>query len=592
MTGQRTPSETLERLKKEAKRRLKALQAGEEQAVRWFRSAIANAPEAPTLRDVQHAIARGLDFPGWAALKSAFDAPMAKPESPQGIVNRFLDNACPDHHVRGMQDHRRAESTAMRLLAKHPWIATHDVNTAVVCGEIDYVREAIARDPKIANVASSGPTPYRAMAGGSNDLYADLGAKGWTPLLYLCFTRLPLANANDNAVDIARMLLAAGADPNAFFHAGDSHYTPMTGAIGRGEEDRPPHPRRNELVQLLLDSGANPYDIQVVYNLGFDADYLWWLPMIYERSLKAGRAADWQNPNWDMLDMGGYGCGARWMLNHAIEHANVALAAWCLGHGANPNPPQAKGWPHSSVRSVYEDAVIAGESEIAELLLRHGAKRVEAAPAPEQALIGAAMRLDREKVTVLLRDHPKLKASTEAMFAAADRNRPDVIDLLVEAGISPNVADKKNMTALHAAGYANAVDAAKKLIALGTDIDPVEENYGGTPFGGAAHYLNREVMEVLAPLTKDVWNLTYDGRVDRLREVLAENPERARVDWGEWTPLRWLPPHDEDAALEIVKLFVGHGADPALRHKGVSAADRAEALGMAQVAEYLRSVGG
>jgi ankyrin repeat protein len=517
---------------------------------------------------------------------------MPKPESEQGVVNRFLDNACPDHHVRGKQDHRRAEATAMRLLAKHPWIATHDLNTAVVCGEIDYVREAIARNPKVATVASEAPTPYRAMSGGENDLYSDLGAKGWPPLIYLCFTRLPLAKVNDNAVEIGRLLLEGGADPNAFFHAGGSRYTPMTGAIGRGEEDRPPHPRRNELVQLLLDSNAEPYDSQVMYNLGFDTDYLWWLPMIHERSLKIGRDADWKNPDWDMLGMGGYGCGARWLLGHAIEHGDVALAAWCLEHGANPNPPEAKASPWSTGRSLYQDALISGETEIADLLVRHGAKPVETSMAPEQALVTAALRLDRETVTRLLREHPKLRTSTEAMFAAADQNRPDVIELLVAAGISPNVATEKNMTALHTAGYANAVDAAKTLIALGADIDPVEENYGGTPFGGAAHFLNREVMEVLAPLTKDVWNLTYDGRVERLREVLAEKPERARVDWGEWTPLRWLPPHDEDAALEIAKLFVGHGADPSPRFKGVSAADRAEALGMARVAGYLRSVGG
>jgi ankyrin repeat protein len=566
MTGQRTPGETLERLRKEAKRRLKAIKAGEEQAVRWLRNAIPNAPEAPTLRHVQHAIARGLDFPGWAALKAAFEAPMPKPESPRGIVNRFLDNACPDHHVRGMQDHRRAEATAMRLLAQHPWIATHDFNTAVVCGEIDHVREAIARDPKIAQVASETPTPYRAMSGGENDLYANLGAKGWPPLLYACFTRLPLAKANDNAVEIAKLLLDAGADPNAFFHAGDSHYTPMTGAVGRGEEDRPPHPRRNELVQLLLDSNAEPYDIQVVYNLGFDTDYLWWLPMIHERSHRIGRAADWKNPNWDMLGMGGYGCGARWFLGHAIEHHNVALAAWCLEHGASPNPPPAKSWANSAGRSLYEDAVLAGETEIAALLVRHGASE--------------------EVVTMPSR------TAFHSLCNAAEKNRPEVIRQLVASGVSPDIADDKNTRALHHAAWNNSLDAARALIELGAEIDPTEHNHGGTPFGGAAHFLNRAVMDLLAPLTRDVWNLTYDGRVDRLREVLAETPERARVDWGEWTPLRWLPPHDEDAALEIAKLFVSHGADPSLRHQGISAADRAEALGMTRVAEYLRSVGG
>ena len=99
-------------------------------------------------------------------------------------------------------------------------------------------------------------------------------------------------------------------------------------------------------------------------------------------------------------------------------------------------------------------------------------------------------------------------------------------------------------------------------------------------------------MEFLVPITTDIWNLTYDGRVERLRELLDEKPERARVDWDEWSPLLWLPPHDEDAALEIVKLFVKHGADPYRKDSnGVSPLDRAEALGMTRVVAYFRSLG-
>ena len=45
--------------------------------------------------------------------------------------------------------------------------------------------------------------------------------------------------------------------------AGSSKNTPLAAAIGEGEENRPPHPQRDELVRLLLE----PYDIQVVYNI-------------------------------------------------------------------------------------------------------------------------------------------------------------------------------------------------------------------------------------------------------------------------------------------------------------------------------------
>jgi ankyrin repeat protein len=86
---------------------------------------------------------------------------------------------------------------------------------------------------------------------------------------------------------------------------------------------------------------------------------------------------------------------------------------------------------------------------------------------------------------------------------------------------------------------------------------------------------------------------TYNGYLDRLREVLAEQPERARVDWDEWSPLLWLPPHDEDLALETAKLFVLHGADAQRRaSNGATPLSRAEALGMRRLAANLRGMSG
>ena len=562
MNGQRTPEEMLEHLRKEAKRRFKAFQRGDEKAVEWYRRTLPNGPPGPTLRDFQLAVARTLDFAGWADLKRSILTPLPDANSREGIVNRFLDNACPDHHVRGRQDHRRAEATAMRLLEQNPWLRRHDFNTAVVCGEIDFVRDAIAGDPRLAVVASSPPSGTRGMAGGANDLYRQLGAKGWTPLLFLSFTRLPIAESTQNALAIARLLLDAGADPNAFFHAGDSHYTPMTGVAGEGEEDRPPHPQREPLTQLFLDFGANPYDIQVVYDLGFHSEYMWWLPMIHAHCVKTGRESDWRNPEWPMLDMGGYGCGARWFLDHAISHDNIELAKWCLEHGAGPNVPPRRN-QHFSQRSLYAEAITQGRREIADLLLAHGARQevVEISP---------------------------LKPY-EALCRAAAENRPDVIRQLVMSGVSPNVADEKNTRALHHAAWNNSLDAAKALVELGAEVDPTENNYGGTPLGGSTHFFNWDVANFFASLSKDVWNLTYNGYIDRLRVVLEEKPERARVDWDEWSPLLWLPPHDEDIALEMAKLFVKHGAD---KHRRASNGDtplsRAEALGMTRLAAYFR----
>ena len=60
---------SLESLRKEAKRWLAALRAGTTDARVRLERALPDAPVAPTLRDVQHALAVEQSFPGWAALK-------------------------------------------------------------------------------------------------------------------------------------------------------------------------------------------------------------------------------------------------------------------------------------------------------------------------------------------------------------------------------------------------------------------------------------------------------------------------------------------------------------------------------------------
>jgi len=64
----------LESLKKEAKRWLDAVQAGDTEARARLRQAYPDAPADPGLRDIQHALAREHGFGGWSALKDAVAA--------------------------------------------------------------------------------------------------------------------------------------------------------------------------------------------------------------------------------------------------------------------------------------------------------------------------------------------------------------------------------------------------------------------------------------------------------------------------------------------------------------------------------------
>jgi ankyrin repeat protein len=565
MVRQLTPKSSLDNLKREAKRWLQALRSGHPEARARLDRALPNAPAAPGLRDVQHALAREYGLAGWATLKTklAENAPAAAEHAER--VAWFIQNACPDHHVRSRSAHIRALNSAHRLLERHPEVTHDSLYTAIVCGDVERVEQELAERPGQASEKG--------------------GPKGWEPILYLCFTRLSLPASNDNAVTIARMLLDRGADPNVDFAAGGSSYTPLVGVIGEGEENRPPHPRRDELVRLLLERGANPYDTQVIYNTGFHGQMLWYLRMIYEHTVKQGRAADWADPEWMMIGMGGYGSGARWMLNIAVRDDNMELAEWVLAHGANPNA----GPPRSSLmlqRPLYEGALLSGNTEMAELLLRYGA--AQGAPLGGlDAFAAAALRLDSEEVRRLAVRHPEYLKAPEPMLAAARLDRVDVVRLLLDVGVSPDVATDKGERGLHAAAYANALGVAKLLLERGAAVDPVNTEWDSTPLGAAAYAQHPQMIELLGRVSRDVWNLVPTGNVERLRELFRNEPDLEKIAGGGHTPLMWLP-DDEPRALEVAALLLANGADPAVRNNdGETAADRAAKLGMLDLAKLL-----
>jgi hypothetical protein len=71
MSRKLTSAASLDNLKKEAKRWLKALRENDAAAGERLRNAYANAPGTPALRDVQHGLAREYGFENWKELKSA-----------------------------------------------------------------------------------------------------------------------------------------------------------------------------------------------------------------------------------------------------------------------------------------------------------------------------------------------------------------------------------------------------------------------------------------------------------------------------------------------------------------------------------------
>ena len=566
---------TLNNLRKEAKHWLREVRRKNPGPQKRLRLAYPSAPAEPGLRDIQHALARERGYESWIALKAAVTrskpGESSEPAPSTGDaatrVATFLEFACWDHRVHGRGEYARAEAAAMRLVTKHPEIARENLYTAVVCGDLAEVERILSARPELAN--------------------AKGGSRNWEPLLYLCYARLPLSAVDDNSLAIAQALLDRGANSDAYYMAGDALYGTLVGVAGEGEQDAPPHRRKEALYQLLLERGAELYDVQVLYNTHFGGKLLWWLELTYTHAVKTGRAADWRNPDWPMLDMGGYGSGARYCLATAIKKNDVALAEWLLAHGANPNAAPASDRRFSK-RSLFEDAMRDGCTEIAELLLRYGAEPRPLVRDDEDAFIAASMRLDRPTAESLLKKHPDYLRSPKAIFSAAQRDRADVVAFLLDLGVPIEIEDEQKQRALHVAAGNHALNVATLLIDRGAEIDPRETQWGATPIGYASYGNDQPMIDLLSRVSRFVWMLAYRGKIERLREVLSAEPQRAREVTGNGiTPLWWLPA-DDARAIEVAELLLAHGANPSIKSKdGTTAADSARKQGLDRAADLL-----
>ena len=271
-----TSRSTLETLRRQAKRWLKEIEAGDADALARFRKLMPGHARLPKLREVQHALARDYGLSSWAALKQELAAREAAARGHAALVALFLEKSALRYGVRpGTQswgeyeaDRPARGALAQRLLERHPEIIGDSLHTAVAAHDLDAVREFIDKDAALADRPS--------------------GFDGWTPLVRLAFTRPPNEAQSRNAVAIAQLLLDHGADPNALFSDGTNHFTPLTGVIGGGESNQPPHPQAEALACLLIDRGADPVNGQALYNSSLGADDVTWLDLLWSETEKRG----------------------------------------------------------------------------------------------------------------------------------------------------------------------------------------------------------------------------------------------------------------------------------------------------------------
>jgi ankyrin repeat protein len=258
-----------------------------------------------------------------------------------------------------------------------------------------------------------------------------------------------------------------------------------------------------------------------------------------------------------------------------------------LERGANPNAAPSRD-RHLPQTSLHRYALLEGRDRIADLLIRHGARRDDITGDDQDAFVAALVGLDRDRAAAIAERHPDYLRTSHFLCAAAERNRADVVALLLDLGVPVNIQGAHRRTALHAAAASDARDTAKVLLERGADANIHETQYGGTPLGFASHYAHQGMIDLLTPYSRDVWTLAHNGKIDRLREVMAAEPARAREMGSNGRTALWWLPNDEDLAMQVVELLLAHGADPSVKaHDGTTAADAARAIGLERVARRL-----
>jgi ankyrin repeat protein len=522
---------SLEHLKGQAKANLKRLRAGDAETAAEFARHHPDPPAAPKLADAQLALARAYGFASWPRLFAHLETVERYSWSPHTIaeaddpVDEFLRLACLNY---GNDDPARWEA-ARAMLAANPELARASLHAAAAAGDADATRALLAAASDAAmsspphragSPPSSGdaaPSPRAASASSpagdaapssrtaaaspaaalslsrailpwsraSSPVVAAVNAPGglhrWPPLMYLAYSRA----GGDRAVEVARLLLAAGADANAgyLWDGMPSPFTVLTGVLGHGEGDPPAHRDALALARLLLEAGAEPTDAQAVYNLHWTPGDEW-LELLLEFGFGRGDGGPWRArlapelPPPDVIAED----ALMWAAGHGFAHRVQLLLE------AGVPPDRMASHPVLRRRTPLEQALLQGHADVVAVLRAAGAREPEL---DERAAIEAAYMRGDGRVTA--------PPPPGLIVRAADNRRADVVRLLLARGADVDaLAGEK--TALHAAAWNDDGELVDLLLEHGADPTIPDERFNATPAGWADHHGHAELAQRLRVL--------------------------------------------------------------------------------------------
>ena len=456
------PRPSLDQLRRRAKELRDAARTGDPAALgRVTAHSPAARPGTVTLAAAQLAIAREHGYPSWPQLVAEVQARTAELGQ---RVEEFLVASVRDWTGR-----------AARMLARDPWIAGYDFRTAVVLGDAARAGEMLARDPGLATRTDD--------------------KTGWTALHLACASRwhrLDPARAG-GLTEVARLLLAAGADPAARPDGEGRQWSPLLCAVA-GEANP-------AITGLLLEHGARPDD-HVLYLAAFESGHeCLRLLLPYAPDIAATTALSAPISTGDAE-------GVRLMLDAGAD-PNHLLEAGLLGESYEqepPIPPLSAAVDLESGSDIiglllergadpdvlgrhghtpYQQAVRTGQDQVANLLARRGAS-TELSSADQ--FLAACRRADRAAAEGVLAARPDLTARLTAedhrvLIDAADHGDTEAVRLMLDLGFPPGARSEQDdgATLLHLAAGAGSTSTVRLLLDRGADIEARDTTWDSTP---------------------------------------------------------------------------------------------------------------
>jgi ankyrin repeat protein len=516
-----TPAWTtsVESLRKEAKRWLKAIRAGDSSAAERFRRTYSAAPATPSLRDVQHALALERGFGNWRGLTAG--AGRSTFPTREAALAALLEAAGRGNleQLRTVLDEYPDVINERGLLKGHSGMRTA-LHHAVGSSE-DAVRLLLERgaDP---NVRDEGDWAF--------------------PIHFA---------AEKGSLPLVKLLVEHGADTNG---EGDHHELGVIGWASAWDYV----PARPELVDYLLAHGAR-HTICSAVAMG-DVEAI--------RRIVAASPAELER-RMDLTNR------RRRPVHLAVVKQQPAALAALLDLGADPDTLDESGL------TALDQAALRGEVEMAQALVDRGARMGMAAAVAlgRTADVERLIRMDPDGLkpghrwgTLIVRASERSSGSVvEALIGlGASPNAWDDPHTAVDGAA--------HYTPLHAAAWNGNVDAIRVLLKHGANPAARETRYCATPAGWANYAGKTDARDLILQGPIDVFEAIDLDLAARIPDILARDPQALERPFGEyvageprseqWWPEPWMTPlvwailrGRRDAARTLLV----HGADPSRR---------------------------